>query len=235
VLSPDSRGPGLLLGEDVQIAGDVTFGAGVVVHGGTVIAAGCTIEDGALLGKPPRLAKSSAAHGDVGRLELAAGVTVCSGAVVFAGATLGEQVIVGDQSFVRERSSVGAGSVIGRGSVVDNDVSLGARVRVQTNVYLTAFSVVEDDVFVGPGVVTTNDDTIARHAPGAPLRGATLRRACRIGGGAVLTPGVEIGEEAFVAAGALVTSDVPPRAVVMGAPARVVRDVPDEDLLERWR
>jgi acetyltransferase-like isoleucine patch superfamily enzyme len=235
VLSPDSRAPGLLLGEGVQIADDVTFGAGVVVHGGTVIGAGCTIEDGALLGKPPRLAKSSAAHGDVGQLALAAGVTICSGAVVFAGATLGEQAIVGDQSFVRERSSVGAGSVIGRGSVIDNDVSLGARVRVQSNVYLTAFSIVEDDVFVGPGVVTTNDDTMARHPPGAPLRGATLRRACRIGGGAVLTPGVEIGEEAFVAAGALVTSDVPARAVVMGAPARVVRDVPDEDLLENWR
>ena len=218
MLSPDSRAPGLLLGEGVQIAGDVTFGAGVVVHGGTVIGAGCTIEDGALLGKAPRLAKSSAAHGDVGQLRLAAGVTICSGAVVFAGATLGEQAIVGDQSFVRERSSVGAGSVIGRGSVIDNDVSLGARVRVQSNVYLTAFSIVEDDVFVGPGVVTTNDDTMARHPPGAPLRGATLRRACRIGGGAVLTPGVEIGEEAFVAAGALVTSDVP-----------------DEDLLENWR
>jgi acetyltransferase-like isoleucine patch superfamily enzyme len=118
---------------------------------------------------------------------------------------------------------------------VDNDVSLGARVRLQTNVYVTAFSVVEDDVFVGPGATTTNDDTIARHAAGESLRGAILRRACRIGGGAVLTPGVEIGEEAFVAAGALVTRDVPPRAVVMGVPAQVVRHVPDEDLLERWR
>jgi UDP-2-acetamido-3-amino-2,3-dideoxy-glucuronate N-acetyltransferase len=235
VLKADSRAPGLLLGEHVQLADDVELGAGVIVHDGTVVAAGCTIEDRALLGKRPRLAKTSAAHGDIGRLQLAPGVTVCSGAVVFAGATLGDGAIVGDQAFVRERSSVGAGSVIGRGSVVDNDVSVGARVRVQTNVYLTAFTIVEDDVFVGPGVVTTNDDTMARHPPGAPLRGAILRRACRVGGGAVLTPGVEIGEEAFVAAGALVTSDVPARAVVMGAPARVVRDVGDEDLLERWR
>lgn len=235
LLSPDARAPGLLLGDDVEIADDVSFGAGVIVHAGTIVGAGCTIEDRALLGKLPRLAKSSGAHGEVGRLRLAEGATVCSGAVVFAGATLGEQAIVGDQSFVRERSSVGANSVIGRGSVVDNDVSIGARVRLQTNVYVTAFTIVEDDVFVGPGVVTTNDDTMARHPPGAPLRGAMLRRACRIGGGAVLTPGVEIGEEAFVAAGALVTSDVPARAVVMGAPARVVRDVPDEDLLENWR
>jgi acetyltransferase-like isoleucine patch superfamily enzyme len=134
------------------------------------------------------------------------------GAVVLAGARLAERVIVGDQAFVRERASVGPGSVIGRGSVVDNDVEVGARVRVQTNVYLTAFTQLEDDVFVGPGVTTTNDDTMARHAPDARLRGATLRRACRVGGGAVLTPGVEIGEEAFVAAGAVVTRDVPPRA-----------------------
>ena len=67
------------------------------------------------------------------------------------------------------------------------------------------------------------------------MRGAMLRRACRVGGGAVLVPGVEVGEEAFVAAGAVVTIDVPPRGVVMGVPARYVRDVPDEDLLERWR
>jgi acetyltransferase-like isoleucine patch superfamily enzyme len=67
------------------------------------------------------------------------------------------------------------------------------------------------------------------------VRGAVLRRACRIGGAAVLVPGVEVGEEAFVAAGAVVTRDVPPRGVVMGVPARVVREVPDADLLERWR
>jgi acetyltransferase-like isoleucine patch superfamily enzyme len=234
-LSPDPRAPGLLLGEDVHVGSDVSFGANVVVHAGTIVGAGCVIEDQAVLGKRPRLSKSSSARGDVGRLVLGEGATVCAGAVVLAGARVGEGTILGDQSFVRERSAIGAGAAIGRGSVVDNDVSIGARVRVQTSVYLTAFTLVEDDVFVGPGAITTNDDTMARHPPGAPLRGVILRRACRIGGGAVLTPGVEIGEEAFVAAGALVTRDVAPRAVVMGVPAKVVREVPDEDLLERWR
>jgi acetyltransferase-like isoleucine patch superfamily enzyme len=114
-------------------------------------------------------------------------------------------------------------------------VIIGARVKVQTNVYLTAFSVIEDDVFVGPGVNTTNDDTMARHDDSYALRGATLRRACRIGGSAVLTPGVEVGEEAFVAAGAIVTRDVPARAFMVGTPARHIRDVADSDLLERWR
>ena len=234
-VAPDARAPGLMLGEDVRVGEGVRFGAHVVVHAGSIIGAGCVIEDHAVLGKRPRLAKGSAARGEAGRLELHERVSVGAGAVVLAGASIGEEVIVGDQSFVRERSSVGAGTLIGRGSVIDNDVSLGARASLQTNVYLTAFSVVEDDVFIGPGAITTNDDTMGRHPPGEPPQGPVLRRACRIGGGAVIVPGIEIGEEAFVAAGAVVTRDVAARAVVMGVPGQVVREVPDQDLLERWR
>ena len=80
-------------------------------------------------------------------------------------------------------------------------------------------------------MVTTNDDAMGRRAAGEPLRGPVVRRAARVGGGVVLTPGVEVGEEAFIAAGAVVTRDVPARAVVMGVPARQVREVPESDLL----
>jgi acetyltransferase-like isoleucine patch superfamily enzyme len=148
---------------------------------------------------------------------------------------LGDGCIVGDQSLVRVRARIGAGSVVGRGVSVENDVRVGARVRLQTNAYITAWSVVEDDVFVAPGVITTNDPTAGRRAPGQGLRGPRLRRACRIGAGAVLLPGVEVGEEAFVAAGALVTRDVPARTLVMGVPAKAVREVEDGELIEQWR
>jgi UDP-2-acetamido-3-amino-2,3-dideoxy-glucuronate N-acetyltransferase len=94
--------------------------------------------------------------------------------------------------------------------------------------------VIEDDVFLGPGVTLTNDDSMGRHAPGQKLRGALMRRACRVGAGVVIRPGIEIGEEAFVAAGAVVIEDVAPRSVVVGVPARRIREAPDEDLLERW-
>jgi len=230
---PPPAGP--LLGARVAVGEAVRFGAYVVVHDDTEIAARCALEDHAVLGKRPRLARHSTAQGELGVLRLGEGASVGAGTVVFAGASVGPGAIVGDQSFVRERSSIGAGSVVGRGSAVDNDVHIGERVRIQTGVYLTAFTTVEDDAFIGPGVLTTNDHTMARHGPESPARGPTLRRACRIGGGAVLLPGVEIGPEAFVAAGSVVTRDVPAGALVMGAPARVIGSVPDEDLLERWR
>jgi len=234
-MSDAPSAPGLVLSPTARVGSDVTFGAHVVVHDGVVIGDGCTIQDMAVLGKPPKLSKrSTAARDELSPLVLDGGVVVCCGAIVFAGTRIGAGSIVGDQAVVRERSTIGADSVVGRGSMIDNDVSIGDRVRIQSMVYITAYSVVEDDVFVGPCAMTTNDQTMARHPKGKPLAGATLRHACRIGGGVVLVPGVEVGEEAFVAAGAVVTVNVPPRKVVMGVPARVVRDVPDEDLLERW-
>lgn len=234
-LRPSDRGPGLLLGEGVELPESVEVGGHVVVHAGTVVGEGARIQDGAVLGKPVVLGPRSRAPGaPPDPLRVEAGATICAGAVVLAGARIGECAVVGDQAHVRERAVVGERSVIGRGSAVDNDVTIGARVKVQTGCYLTARTVIEDDVFVAPGVTTTNDHTMGRHGSDHELRGATLRRACRVGGGAVLLPGVEIGEEAFVAAGAVVVRDVAPRAVVVGAPAREVRTVPDADLVERW-
>lgn len=228
--------PGLVLHPSARVGADVVFGAHVVVHEGVVLGDGVTVQDGAVLGKAPKLRPGShTAGGDLGPLVVGEGATICTQAIVFAGASVGAGAIVGDQAYVRERATIGMGSVVGRGTCVDPDVRVGTRVLLQTGVYLTAFSVVEDDVFVGPGVTTTNDQTMARNAGPEELAGATLRRACRIGGGAVLTPGVEVGEEAFVAAGAVVTADVPSRSMVMGVPARVVKRVPDEQLLERWR
>jgi acetyltransferase-like isoleucine patch superfamily enzyme len=228
--------PGAVIRGGVRVGGGTRIGSGSVIHEGAQLGEGCSVEPLAVLGKRPRLRSGSSAarEGELPGLVLEAGVTVCSGAVVYAGSRIGEGAIIGDQAQVRERSTVGARSVVGRASCVDFDVRVGARVLIQTGVYVTGGSLVEDDVFLGPGVLTTNDHSMGRHPRAEALRGPVFRRACRVGGGVVVLPGVEVGEEAFVAAGSVVTKDVGARQVVLGTPARVVREVPDEDLIERW-
>jgi acetyltransferase-like isoleucine patch superfamily enzyme len=122
--------------------------------------------------------------------------------------------------------------VVGRGAFVENDVVVGARTKIQANAYVTAYSTLEEDVFLAPCVVTTNDNFMGRTERRHGLRkGPTIRRGARIGGGAILLPGIEIGEEAFVGAGAVVLHDVPARAVMVGNPARQIREVRAEELL----
>jgi len=224
----------LVLGEGVVIGEDVEIGANVVIRDGTVIGDGCVIQDNVVLGKQPRLsARSTAKRDPLPPLVLGAGAAVCSGAVVYAGTNVGEKAIIGDLASVRERCTVGDGAVIGRGVCVENDTRIGARCKVQSNSYITAYSELEDDVFIAPCVTTTNDNFMGRTEERHELiKGAIIRRGARVGGGVVILPGIEIGEEAFVAAGALVTKDVPGGKLVAGLPAKVWRDVPEAELLE---
>ena len=182
-----------------------------VVYPGTVIGEGCVIGDHAVVGKQPALSpRSTAAREELPPLELGAGTIVSAGAIVFAGTRIGERVIVGDQACVRERCEIGDDVVIGRGSLVENDTTIGALTKIQANAYVTAYSTLEDEVFIAPGVITTNDNFMGRTEKRHELRrGPTIRRGARVGGGAVLCPAVEIGEEAYVGAGAVVVRDVP--------------------------
>jgi acetyltransferase-like isoleucine patch superfamily enzyme len=122
--------------------------------------------------------------------------------------------------------------VLGRGSLIENDTTIGSMTKIQAEAYITAYSTLEDNVFIAPCVVTTNDNWMGRTDKRlGNVKGPTIRRGARVGGGAILCPGVEIGEEAFVGAGAVVTKDVPSRVVVVGSPARILRDVPEDELL----
>jgi acetyltransferase-like isoleucine patch superfamily enzyme len=204
-----------------------------VVLPGTVVGEGCRILDYAVVGKQPVLSsRSTAAAEELPPLVLGAGTVVSTGAIVFAGTTIGERVIVGDQACVRERCTIGDDVVVGRGSLVENDSEVGARTKIQADAYVTAYSLLEEDVFIAPCVVTANDNFMGRTEKRHALRrGPTVRRGARIGAAAVLLPGIEVGEEAFVGAGAVVIKDVAPRAVMVGNPARQIREVPDEEIL----
>ena len=205
-----------------------------IVYPGTVLGDGCKILDYAVVGKQPTLGpRSTAKQENLAPLELGPGTIVSTGAIVFAGSRIGARVIVGDQACVRERCDVGDDVVIGRGALVENDTRIGELTKIQADAYVTSYSTLEANVFIAPRVVTTNDNFMGRTEKRHALRkGPTIRRGARVGAGAVLCPGVEIGEEAFVGAGAVVVEDVPPGVLVVGNPARVLRDVAAEELLE---
>ena len=213
---------------------DYEVGQNVVIYPGTVIGAGAKILDNAVVGKQPSLSpRSTAKREPLPPTVIGPGTIISTGAIVFAGTTIGARVIIGDQACVRERVVVGDDVVIGRGSLVENDTTIGAMTKIQADAYITAYSTLEEHVFIAPCVVTTNDNYMGRtEQRHALIKGPTIRRGARIGGGAILCPGIEIGEEAFVGAGAVVTKDVPPRVVVVGSPARVLRDVPADELLD---
>jgi acetyltransferase-like isoleucine patch superfamily enzyme len=204
------------------------------VHPGTVLGDGVKVLENAVVGKQPALSpRSSAKREALPPTEIGDGTVISTGAIVFAGSRVGARVILGDQSCVRERVTIGDDVVLGRGSLVENDTTIGAMTKIQADAYITAYSTLEEHVFIAPCVVTTNDNFMGRTERRHELmRGPTIRRGARVGGGAVLCPGIEIGEEAFVGAGAVVIKDVPAHAVVVGNPARVLRDVPDDELLD---
>jgi len=204
-----------------------------VVYPGTVLGEGVKVLEHAVVGKQPTLSpRSTAKREPLPPARLGDGTVVSTGAVVFAGTTIGARVILGDQSCVRERVRIGDDVVVGRGCLIENDTTIGALTKIQADAYITAYSTLEEEVFIAPCVVTTNDNFMGRTERLHELiAGPTIRRRARVGGGAILCPGVEVGEEAFVGAGAVVTRDVPPRKLVVGNPARVLRDVDPEELL----
>ena len=207
--------------------------ATAIVYPGTVLGEGVKVLENAVIGKQPTLSpRSTAKREPLPPAVIGPGTIVSTGAILFAGSEVGARVILGDQSCVRERVTIGDDVVVGRGSLVENDTTIGALTKIQAAAYITAYSTLEEHVFIAPCVVTTNDNWMGRTEKRfGNVKGPTIRRGARIGGGAILCPGIEVGEEAFVGAGAVVTKDVPPRVVVVGSPARVLRDVPEDELL----
>jgi acetyltransferase-like isoleucine patch superfamily enzyme len=160
------------------------------------------------------------------------GFTVGCSAVLYAGTSYADAAFVGDGAVVRERCSIGQNVVIGSGVAVENDTKIGSFTKIQTGSYITAYMEIEERVFIAPMVTTTNDNYMGRTEKRfKSIKGPTIQRGARIGGGVILLPGVKVAPETFVAAGALVTKDTTKKRVLKGFPAKDLREVPEEELL----
>uniref|UniRef100_UPI003D1A5D17 acyltransferase n=1 Tax=Kroppenstedtia sanguinis TaxID=1380684 RepID=UPI003D1A5D17 len=226
-------GPFTVIEEGAVLGDNVTVGNYVTIHADTIIGAGTTIADQAVIGRWPRPASTSTVQVDaaLSPLSLGEGCTIGTHAVLYRGSQLGAEVLVADQAFVREQCLIGDRVLIGRGVAVENRVEIGSYTKIQTNAYITAHSRLEEQVFIAPGVITTNDNYMGRTKERfRQLKGPTVKRGARVGGGAILLPGVVVAEESFIAAGAVVNRDTEAAMVYAGVPARPLRRVPEGEM-----
>jgi acetyltransferase-like isoleucine patch superfamily enzyme len=183
-----------------------------------ILGAGAVVDEGVRLGY-----RSGRAVEDE-TLRVGASARLRSGTVLYGGSSIGARFETGHNVVVREQNSIGDDVQIWSNSVVDYGCRIGDRVKIHTAVYVAQHTVLEEDVFLAPGVVIANDRYPGQQ-PDPPLVGPTVRRGAQVGVNATLLPGVEVGAGAIVGSGAVVVRDVPAGAVVVGNPARVIKQV----------
>ncbi len=206
---------GAILGNEVKI------GDNVVIYESTHLGDCSRVDANTVLGKQPmgnrRMKRKPSS---VSPLQLGSDVVIGACVVLFAGSTFANGVFIGDLATVRERVRVGRDSVIGRAVIVELNTQIGERVVLQSGSYITGDSVLEDDVFVGPEVSTSNDKYMGLKQ--FVYAGPYIESFARIGNNATLLPGIRVGAHAVVGAGAVVTKDVAYGDVVAGVPAKSI-------------
>ena len=225
----------VVINDEVVIGDNCVIGSNVVIHVGTVIADNVRIDDNTVIGKQPMRSVNSIFKSEEKLLpaKIGEGCLIGAGVIIYCGCEIGDKTLIADTAVIRENVIVGSKTIIGRGTTIENFCTVGSSCKIQTNVYLTAYSEVGDYVFIAPCVTTSNDNYAARSKERfGKFKGVTIKKGGRIGAGAVILPGRIIHEDGFVAAGSVVTKDVEEGTIVVGNPAKVMRDVPEDQLLK---
>jgi acetyltransferase-like isoleucine patch superfamily enzyme len=228
----------IIIEDNVTIGNNCTVGYNVVIREGTIIGDNARIDDNTVIGKYPMRASLSIfkEESNLPPTHIGDNCLIGANTVIYIGSTISNNVLIADLASVRENTNIGEYTIIGRGVTIENYVKIGKRCKLESECYITAYSEIEDYVFIAPGVVTSNDNYLGRTEERFKhFKGVIVKRGGRIGANAVILPGKTIGEDALIAAGSVVTKDVPPRKIVMGSPARIIRDVPKEQLIENQK
>ena len=197
-----------MIAESAQVYPGVVWGGDYEL--GPFVLVGCPYQDGQAI---------------IRETTIGAGALIRSHTVIYAGNRIGIRFQTGHGALIREANEIGDDVSIGSGSIVEHHVRIGSGVRLHSNVFVPEFSVLEDGCWLGPNVVLTNAKYPRSPGVKEQLTGPHIERGAKIGANATLLPGVRIGRNALVAAGAVVTRDVAPESVVAGNPARVINHV----------
>lgn len=230
-----SFGHFVVVEEAVEIGDNCIIGSNVVIHKGTKIGSNVRIDDNTVIGKEPMRAVNSIFK-DNNKLLSAViqnGCLIGAGVIIYSGCVICNNVLIADLATIRENVEIGEKTIVGRGVAIENFCKIGSNCKLETNTYITAYSELQDYVFIAPGVVTSNDNFAGRSKKRFGfLKGITVKNGGRIGAQATILPGKTIEEDGFVAAGSVVTKDVQKETIVAGNPAKVLRLVDDDQLLK---
>jgi acetyltransferase-like isoleucine patch superfamily enzyme len=182
---------------------------------------GCVVDIGVTLGYPAARGKNT------DKVLIGDGARIRSGTVIYGGVMIGNNLQTGHNVVIREENEIGDGFNIWNNAVIDYGCKIGKGVKIHCNCYVAQFTVLEDSVFLAPGVTIANDIHPGCAMSGECMRGPHIHKAAQIGVNVTVLPFVEIGEGSLIGGGSVVTKDIPPFSLAYGNPARVVGDVRD--------
>jgi acetyltransferase-like isoleucine patch superfamily enzyme len=194
----------------------------LIIHAGVSLGVNTVVEEFCIIGSPPRGHRA-------GELEtvIGDGSHVRSHSVIYAGNRIGRNFQTGNKVNIRELNTIGDDVSVGTLSVIEHHVDIGNHVRIHSQVFVPEYSILDEDCWIGPNVVLTNARYPASLDAKKNLKGPIIRRRAKIGANVTILPGVVVGENALVGAGSVVVRDVPPGAVVVGNPAKIIKQISD--------
>lgn len=190
------------------------------IHEGVDLGAGSILEDFTIIGAPPR----GRQEGEL-KTVIGPGAHIRSHTVIYAGNRIGRKFETGNKVNIRESNEIGDDVSIGTLSVIEHHVKIGNKVRIHTQVFIPEYSILEDGSWLGPNVVLTNAKYPLSPEAKNSLKGPIIREGAKIGANATILPGIVVGKGALVGAGSVVVKDVPDGAVVVGNPARMIKNI----------
>jgi acetyltransferase-like isoleucine patch superfamily enzyme len=158
-------------------------------------------------------------------LIIGEGAMIRSGTVIYLGSIIGRSFETGHNVIIREENFIGDNVKVWSNTVIDYRCKIGNNVKIHCNCYIAQLTIIEDDVFIAPGVMIANEKYPTGSFSEEKIKGPLIKKGARIGINSTIMPGVVIGENALVGAGSVVTKDIPPNSVAYGVPAVVKKSM----------
>ena len=219
-------GENVSIGHNCIIEDNVSIGANTYIDSNTIIRSGVTIGEDSFVGANSIIGEywmdfcmDREPHDHP--LTIGKKALIRSGSIIYAGSKIGENFQTGHQVTIREKAEIGDHVSVGTVSDIQGNCKLGNYVRLHSNVHIGQLSVIDDFVWIFPYVVLTNDPT----PPSENFVGVHVHSFAIIATGSIVMPGLDIGQDSLIGAGAIVTKSVEPYAVAVGNPAKTISDV----------